>query len=176
MLHEQVDDIRSLFKTDTETQKAFVRIPTHKDISTALVNTLRYSRGELHTLRTRSRLGLVMTNAKQVVIGYAGISLVRNAAPTKHEHERVWGKMRHDNVSGLFIRQMIVHVNERCQGYGSMLLDAILVQTRGTGLTVYGDVSASNMRMRKFLHEGGFHPNIFWHTKTGALMVRYRFR
>ena len=175
MLHEQITNIRALFVTDQETRDSFSRIPTHKDIFTAVANSLCNNREVLHLSRKRIRLGIPMMNARQTVIGYVGISLVRNAIPTKHEHERVWGKIRHDNVSGIFIRHMIVHKDERCQGFGSILLDAIRAKARGMELSVYFDVTGSNIRMRKFLHTEGGSPSIFWQTKKGALMVRYRF-
>ncbi len=175
MLNEQVADIRALLFTDKETKDAFAKIPTHKDISTAVANSLCNYQGGISPSRKRSRLGLVISNDRQVVIGYACISLVLNAVPTKHEHERVWGSIRYGKVSGIFIRHIIVHREHRSNGYGSMLLSALLVQARGIGLSVYCDVAGGNMRMRKFLHAEWGSPSIFWHTGEGALMVRYRF-
>ena len=175
MREEQVSNIRALFVGDAEASGTMCGIPHGKDILSELRNTLLYANGQIRPLRKRLRLALVMTDVKQHIIGYAGISLVRNATPTRYEHEHVWGGKRFDVVSGMFIRSLIVETKERHNGYGSVLLQAIRVQARGLSLSTYIDVSCSNTPMRKFLHSEGGAPSIFWHSPKGVLMVRYRF-
>lgn len=128
--------------------------------------------GSQLAMRGRVRLETALYS-KDEIAGVLRVTVARNATPTAHEKQWVWGHAHLALTHGIFIRYLHVAESWRGQGFGSHLLHEATKLGRLLGMKVHIDTPAINSRLRKFLRANEFSESIFWHTPKKLLMVRY---
>jgi len=172
VLLSKIESIRQLFTADTKMKNAMGGMPYLKDILAEIKNTEQYNARTL-VLRSRIRLEKTMTNANGAVIGCIGVSVVQNAKPTAYEQQYVFDGVQQASVSGIFIRRLIILLDERGNGYGAMLLDNAKWLATLLALPLYCDTKSDNVGMRSFLKRENAKEHIHWFTPSHTQMVRH---
>lgn len=169
----QALEIRLLFCADRESRRAFGAPPHTEDIVNELANEEAIRAGAVDLKRVRIRFGKALPLGDDPFAAYTSWTLVTSARPTAYERKYVWSGRSPDEVSGLFLRCIVVRPDKRRCGLGTMLIEETKRRAECFRKKTYGDVRADNVAMRTLAERTGGTPNMFWHTPRGTLMVRY---
>ena len=121
----------------------------------------------------RIRLTTIEQDKNGGTIGYIEISVVSRASPTQYEQRYVWSGHAPVFIDGIFVRRLVVDKACRGKGHGKTLFRRALNRASEMGKHLYCDTKSDNAAMRELARSLGGKENMFWHTPSGTLMVRY---
>lgn len=173
---ENAKNIHALFLSDKATQRVFTRVPSQKEIFEVMQASKRTVTLAALTQRTRVRCAGQITKRRFGPVGYMELTVMTRATLTPFEREYVWSGKPPDRQTGVFLRHLIVHPEERRRGHASMLMMRAKQLAEQLHTHLYADIRADNAAMRACAQKSGGQPSIFWYSRERVLMVRYRFQ
>ncbi len=172
-LYDAACAAQKLFTTDRETRSTFGGMPYFDDLLTEIDNREEFARGEPLPKRRRIRLGQLLREKNGQPLAYIGYSVVDRAPLIPYELKYVWGGKGPTFADGLFVRRLVVRKDMRGRGYGAHMLRQAHALAHELGKRTYLDTKAGNAPMRALARSLGGMENMFWHTPSDTLMVRY---